>query len=166
MNAVRGILGEMVCKNILFVHAFLGCDTTSRVFGVGKAAGLKLIKDNQQFHSQAETFQSTDTTKDNSIAAGEKAMVVLHKGKETDNLNNMRHQRFQELVTVSKKVVHPNMLPQTPAAVKYHSLRVYHQIQQWKGITLDAEEWGWKMCEGTLVPIHFDLVLPHSHVLN
>ena len=65
------------------------CDTTSRVFGVGKAAGLKLIKDNQQFHSQAETFQSTDTTKDNSIAAGEKAMVILHKGKETDNLNNM-----------------------------------------------------------------------------
>ena len=93
-------------------------------------------------------------------------MIVLHKGKETENLNNMRLQRFQERVTVSKKVVHPNMLPPTSAAVKYHSLRIYHQIQQWKGITLDAEEWGWKLCEGTLVSIHFDLVWPHSHFLN
>ena len=56
VNSVRGILGEIVCKNIPFVHAFLGCEgNISRVFGVGKAAGLKLIKDNQQFHSQAET---------------------------------------------------------------------------------------------------------------
>ena len=29
--------GPNVCKNILFAHAFGGCDTTSRPFGVGKS---------------------------------------------------------------------------------------------------------------------------------
>ena len=33
-------LGEDLCNSILFVHAFLGCDTTSRVFGYGKGVTL------------------------------------------------------------------------------------------------------------------------------
>ena len=32
-------IGPFVC--ILFLHALLGCDTTSRLFGIGKAAILK-----------------------------------------------------------------------------------------------------------------------------
>lgn len=36
----RDVLGEDVTNNILFVHAWLGCDTTSRVLGVGKGASL------------------------------------------------------------------------------------------------------------------------------
>lgn len=38
----RDVLG--VTNNILFVHAWLGCDKTSRVFGVGKGASLHLFK--------------------------------------------------------------------------------------------------------------------------
>ena len=34
------VLGARVCENILFGHALLGCDTTSRVFGIGKGALL------------------------------------------------------------------------------------------------------------------------------
>ena len=34
-------LGEDLCNSILFVLAFLGCDTTSRVFGYGKGVALK-----------------------------------------------------------------------------------------------------------------------------
>ena len=44
VSAIRNKLGENICGNILFVHAFLGCDNTSRLFGIGKAAGLKLFK--------------------------------------------------------------------------------------------------------------------------
>lgn len=29
-------LGENICQNILFLHAFLGCDTVSKPSGVGK----------------------------------------------------------------------------------------------------------------------------------
>ena len=36
-SAVRK-LGMELCENILFIHALLGCDTTSSVFGIGKGA--------------------------------------------------------------------------------------------------------------------------------
>ena len=29
-------LGQILCRSILFVHALLGCDTTSRIYGIGK----------------------------------------------------------------------------------------------------------------------------------
>ena len=37
---VRKDLGEDVCRHILFAHALLGCDTTSGIFGLGKAMTL------------------------------------------------------------------------------------------------------------------------------
>ena len=38
---VQRVLGRAVCNNMLFAHAILGCDTTSRVFSVGKGLALK-----------------------------------------------------------------------------------------------------------------------------
>ena len=157
VNSIRNKLGEYICGNIiLFVHAFLGCDTTSLLFGIGKAAGLKLVKDNDTFHEQAEVFRSVNSSKDQVIAAGEKAMTIVEKGKLNDHLDTMRYQRFQELVTTRKKAIHPNMLPPTSVATKCHSLRVFHQVQQWQGNTLPAEDWGWELSEGRLKPVNSD----------
>ena len=42
------------------------------------------------------------------------------------------------------KVVSPESLPPNLAAASFHSLRVYHQVQVWKGREdLDPELWGW-----------------------
>jgi len=140
-KAARSSLGKNVCINMLFVH-----DTTSRLYGIGKATELKLIMDNEHFRQLAQIFESSDSSKDEIMEAGEKAMVILYRGKETDVFDTMRHQRFQELVTVSRKAIHPNMLPPTSTAAKYHSLRVFHQVQVWKGNSLNAKEWHWKIC--------------------
>ena len=37
-------LGPEVCDCMLFVHAILGCDTTSSLYGIGKKISLKLSK--------------------------------------------------------------------------------------------------------------------------
>ena len=37
---VKERLGSFICKHILFIHAMLGCDSTSRVFGLGKGVLL------------------------------------------------------------------------------------------------------------------------------
>ena len=37
MKKVKEQLGDDVCHDLLFLHAILGCDTTSRVHGIGKA---------------------------------------------------------------------------------------------------------------------------------
>ena len=53
---VQRVLGRAVCNNMLFAHAILGCDTTSRVFSMGKGLTLKHIRSNKHFITQAEAF--------------------------------------------------------------------------------------------------------------
>ena len=36
VRVLKQLLGEDVCTDLLFAHAFTGSDTTSRIFGVGK----------------------------------------------------------------------------------------------------------------------------------
>ena len=118
--------------------------------------GLKLVKENEAFHEQAEIFYDWNSSNGQVISAGEKAMIILQKGKVNDNLETMRYRRFQELVTTRKKAIHPNMLPPTSAATKYHSLKVYHKVQEWQGNTLRLEDWGWKLSEGRFKPVISD----------
>jgi len=55
-------------------------------------------------------------------------------GKETDVLDTMRHQRFQELVTVSKKAT-PKYVASYIHCSKVSQLRVFHQVQFWNRIS-------------------------------
>ena len=48
--------GCMLCDHILFIHAILGCDVTSRLFGLGKGLAVKRIKSDFQFCQQAKVF--------------------------------------------------------------------------------------------------------------
>ena len=97
--------------------------------------------------------RSVKSSKHQGIAADEKVMTIVLKGKQGDHLDNMRYQRFQELVTTGKKDIYTNMLPPKCAATKYNSLRIFNQIQQWKGNTVQAGDWGWELCGGRLKPM-------------
>lgn len=54
--------------------------------------------------------------------------------------------RFHEKVATNNSHIHPKTLPPTSAAAKYHSLRVYFQVNEWKGrgTELNPLDWGWK----------------------
>ena len=117
-------------------------------------------------NKRSEVFRSVNSSKDQVIAAGEKAMTIVQKGKLNVHLDTMRYQRFKELVTTREKTIHPNMLPPTSAATKNHSLRVFHQVQQWQGITLPAEDWGWELSEGRLEPVNSDFGSPPQPLLD
>ena len=120
---------------------------------IRKAAGLiLLVKANKTFREQAEMSRSVKSSKRQVIAADEKVMTIVLKGTQSDHLDTLRYQRYQELVTIGNKVIHPNMLPPKCAATKYHSLRVFHQVQQWQGNTLQAGNWAWELCGGRLKP--------------
>ena len=49
IKEMRKSLGDVVCSNILFIHALLGCDSTSSVYGIGKAASLRKVMNNRNF---------------------------------------------------------------------------------------------------------------------
>ena len=61
-------LGPEVCNCMLFVHAILGCDTTSSLYGIGKKIGLKLGK---LFIEQALVFSKQTKTHADVVTAGQ-----------------------------------------------------------------------------------------------
>ena len=60
IKETKNLLGPSVCKNILFVHALLGCDTTSSIYGIGKGVALHKIKTDALFREQADVFATKE----------------------------------------------------------------------------------------------------------
>ena len=50
IRATKEKLGQDICNNILFIHAILGCDTTSHLYGIGKGKSLSKFKASSMFH--------------------------------------------------------------------------------------------------------------------
>ena len=69
----------ILCDNILFLHAIVGCDT-SRLFGIEECIALKGAMDNQNFCLQAGVFSDPSAEKNNIISTGERANVCLYVG--------------------------------------------------------------------------------------
>ena len=83
-STVANILHDF--HDLLFLHVILGCDTTSRVHGIGKAAALKKYANSLHFREQAKDFNSPSTV-DDIMVAGENALVSLYGGKPGKKLD-------------------------------------------------------------------------------
>ena len=70
----KQILGPDVCDHILVIHAILGCDVTSHLFGLGKCLTVKRIKSDFQFCQQDKVFNQIGQAKEDIIVAGERAL--------------------------------------------------------------------------------------------
>ena len=148
MKKVKEQLGDDVCHDLLFLHAILGCNTTSRVHGIGKAAALKRYANSIHFREQAKVFNSPSTV-DDIVVAGENALVSLYGRKPGDKLDSMRYQRYSEKLATNSSRIQSQNLPPTSAAARHHSLRVYLRVKQWKGENecISMEDYGWKVTE-------------------
>ena len=120
------MLGVDVTNSILFTHAMFGNNTTSRVLGVGKGVLLRLVQEINHFRVQASVFQKQSASKDEIAAAGERAMILIYNGGETDFLNDLRLKHFRAMVTDRKMAIHPRNLPPMSSSAMFHSFRVYH----------------------------------------
>ena len=162
------VLGPEVTNGILFIHALLGCDTTSSVHGLGKGSSLKLISADSAFQGHAQVFTNPESTRGDIIVAGEAALSSLYKAPPGVSLDLLRLQHFHQKVIISKSFVDPQVLPPTSAATKFHSLRTYFQVQQWMGldINLQPEEWGWKIDGGQYFPIMTDIEVAPVQLLE
>ena len=158
MKRVKEQLGKEVCRNLLFLHAVTGCDTTSRLYGVGKATALKKFENVLHFKQQANVFSRHSTVSD-VVSAGEKALVSLFGGKPGVGLNALRYQRYFEKLANKTSHIEPQNLPPTAAAARFHSLRVYLQVKQWQGegAGMSMEDWGWKVSNYQVFPVATDL---------
>ena len=156
INRLKECLGHQLCSKLLFIHAFTGCDTTSRIFGMGKKAFFKKsIKGDNVLESCALAFSKPGQTVDTIAEHGNQSMVLLFGGKQRDSLRSLRHSVLKKKVVSASSFVTPVRLPPTASATKYHSLRSYYQIMIWLGLesSLDETDWGWKIENNQFMPV-------------
>ncbi len=148
INRLKLILGDHLCSQLLFVHAITGCDTTSRIFGVGKKAAFqKLVKGDQLLQCCSNEFITPNKTRVTIEDLGSKAMAVLFGAKCTEPLPSLRYKMFVKKLSSAKSFVTPERLPPTASSTKFHCQRVYYQIMVWteQGGNMDAANWGWRV---------------------
>ncbi|EDO33944.1 predicted protein [Nematostella vectensis] len=100
-------LGPDICKNILFAHAILGCDTTSALYGLS----LKMLTSDATSRQQADIFHQADAAKNDIAAAGETALLCLYKGLKDETLDSLRYARFCQKISTGNTQVQPESLP-------------------------------------------------------
>lgn len=131
IRSIRDSIGPDICGLLLFAHAFMGCDTTSKPFGLGKGTGLKCILNNiEEFKKISSVFMNDKSTKDLVTKAGEKAMELIYGGDSVKfvGIDKFRYQIFKKKVATSTTAVQPEEIPPTSAACKYHSWRSFLQV--------------------------------------
>ena len=96
---------------------------------------------------------SQGANKDGIISAGKTAIVCLYNRNPHHGINVLRYDKLCVKVATSTVPVEPVELPYTSGSVKYHSLRVHHQIQEWSGIQMSSVDWCWRVGAGNLLPI-------------
>ena len=69
-------LGSRICTKLLFIHAITGCNTTSRLYGIGKTASLSKIQCSDEFTKIGEAFMQDNAKKDDNINAAFSTMVI------------------------------------------------------------------------------------------
>lgn len=158
IKILKGILGKPVCRSLLFIYAFTGCDSTSRVFGIGKKSVFqRIIKEDEELIECSKLFCLPQQTQDVVESTGCRAMVALFNANQNDSLASIRYNILCQKVARAKAFVTPERLPPTSSACKFHSLRTYYQVMDWMGCDeMEPTEWGWKNEGEKLIPVMTD----------
>ncbi|XP_065640847.1 uncharacterized protein LOC124805886 [Hydra vulgaris] len=127
-EARKGIslLPTHVRSNLLFIHAWGGCDTTSSCFGQGKTAAMKLVEQNSILIKKVcLVFNNLFATQEQVSSAGiQFAIKAYGENNEKGSLALMRKYKYMQMATSSFKDIQPERPPPTEDAIRYHSLKV------------------------------------------
>lgn len=149
---LNNFIGDMIANNLLFLHAFSGCDTTSAPYSMGKMKFITTFEKNPELASGIALFLKEKVDLTLLSAVGERFFIALYGGDKKDaTLDDLRYKRFAKSVTRN----HFNLcsLPPTQDSARMHTYRVYHQVQTWLGRYNDPEEWGWKKTSRMFMPV-------------
>jgi hypothetical protein len=106
----------------------------SRVFGIDKSIALTNIRKELHFNYQGQVFMRGTSTKEE----------IIKTGGQVGEVKKLRQRRFYDKTMSSTATVQQHTFPPIARATKYHSFRVYHQIQIWSDEkpNISADQWG------------------------
>ena len=77
-------------EHLLFLHAFTGCDTTSSIFGKGKANILDMCTKSESMKEQAEIISCPWSEQSEVGSAAIKVFKIMYGGKKDASLSRMK----------------------------------------------------------------------------
>lgn len=75
-------LDDVLKKNLLFLHAFSGCDTVSSFFQFGKLKHIKLLHNREDISSIISVFYDENATSDSIAKAGQIYSLAVYGAPE------------------------------------------------------------------------------------
>ena len=119
------------------------------------------------------TFRSTVATiiskfyKQPKVDDYEVEQIIRESSWSEEILDSLRYSRFCQKIKTRTSLVQLECLPPTSTAAVYHSLRVYHQVQQWRGVALLPPEADWLETSGwKTLPVRTDPPAAHASLLE
>lgn len=105
-----------IADHILFLHAFIGCDTTSTFFRQGKIKFIKLFRKNDNLQNITKIFGDPYAHPDFIDIAGQKCILALYRAKSNCFLDEFRFSCFVK--SSSKVMFNLASIPPTEAAAR------------------------------------------------
>ena len=94
MQELQEKLGNVICRSILFIHAWFGCDTTSSIYGQGKKSALKWMKDSKVASIDIPYFYQENKATEEIRKAGIDVFKDLYKKNYDGSLNDLRYEIY------------------------------------------------------------------------
>jgi len=132
VSVIRAAIGEKAASQLLVAHAISECDSTSGLFGHGKANVFRSIVKFVGDEAHTDMLESISASCQEVVDAGLKLITMLYGGKEDDTLNHLRYVSYMHQLATRETQPHTEKLPPTENAAKYHILRVHLQAIQWQ----------------------------------
>ncbi|KAF6214414.1 hypothetical protein GE061_000993 [Apolygus lucorum] len=103
-----------------------------------------------------------NATPDQVADAGARFIAAVYSGASNTTLNDLRLHHFEK--ALSKVNFSLASLPPTAAAARQHSLRVFLQVQLWKGIAMDPKKG--HSCSNSIDEDHYTSFDEEVDILN
>jgi hypothetical protein len=151
VDAVQRKIGRESCERILVLHALVGCDTTSAIYGHGKGTVFSKINKDSTMHLHCATLQNSEASVDDVCKTGVRLMVAIYGGKPGDSLECLRYAAYCS--TSLSRRFQAERLPPSESAARLHAMRVHLQAVVWGTLgrsALKPTQWGWSLNNGRL----------------
>ena len=139
-------------------HALSGCDTTSYLYGIGKATALKVLSSGQPLGLLGQESANMDDVVSEATSFISKCYGSICVG----DMSDMRYAVWLSKMARPKISSAPSLksLPPTSDAFDLHVRRAHHQTIIWNSslssappASADPVQFGWAIQEGNLFPV-------------
>ena len=122
-------IGLQVCKALLGLHAFTGCDSVSSFAGIGKVKPLKILRKNDEFQEVFARLGEEWSVTEELFGKLEAFVCALYGAKKgTSDVNEL----WYALFCAKKGEAQLHQLPLCRECLKKHCQRANYQAAVWK----------------------------------